>query len=279
MIQTHYNCPKDIFFPYMRLAAKSSCMILTFHPVIFFYYLRGAMSAQTNPNQEAYRADAERAADLSELLGHVNTSWDNERRALSRQLHDSLGSSLTALTMHLSLLTQKMPQEAPLLDRAATMKQSLLNVIETNRQMQMKLWNDKLEFLGVNVALSELAAQFAEQHKMTVRCSLPEDELICPRNVGVALLRTLEEALSNIAAHANATEVDIIIDDNDEALMMTVKDNGVGLPASEPVEMSKHGLRSVRERVHYLGGSLSLTANPQGGTALTVVLPRISPKE
>ena len=97
------------------------------------------MSAQTDPNKETAQADAERAADLSELLGHVNTSWDNERRALSRQLHDSLGSSLTALTMHLSLLTQKMPQEAALLDRAATMKQLLLNVIETNRQMQMKL--------------------------------------------------------------------------------------------------------------------------------------------
>ena len=112
-----------------------------------------------------------------------------------------------------------------------------------------------------------------------MRCSLPEDELICPRNVGVALLRTLEEALSNITTHASATEVDIIIDDNDEALMMTVKDNGAGLPTSEPVEMSKHGLRSVRERVHYLGGNLSLEANPQGGTALTVVLPRINPKE
>ena len=248
-------------------------------PVDIFYHSWGAMSAQTDHSNEAAHPDAARAADLSELLGHINTSWDNERRALSRQLHDSLGSSLTALTMHLSLLTQKMPQEAVLLDRAATMKQLLLNVIETNRQMQIKLWNDKLEFLGVNVALGELATQFAEQHKITVRCSLPEDELICPRNVGVALLRTLEEALSNIAAHAQASEVNIIIDDNEDALMMTVKDNGVGLPGSAPVQMSKHGLRSVRERVHYLGGSLHLAANPQGGTALSVILPRITPKE
>ena len=239
------------------------------------------MSAQTDQSNEAVHPDAARAADLSELLGHINTSWDNERRLLSRQLHDSLGSSLTALTMHLSLLTQKMPQEPVLLDRAATMKQLLLNVIETNRQMQIKLWNDKLEFLGVNVALGELAAQFAAQHKITVRCSLPEDELVCPRNVGVALLRTLEEGLANIAAHAGATEVDVIVDDNDEALMMTVKDNGAGLPASlpygEPADMHKHGLRAVRERVHYLGGTLALAANPQGGTALTVVLPRSAP--
>lgn len=232
------------------------------------------MSAQTDQSKEVGHPDTARAADLSELLGHTNTSWDNERRALSRQLHDSLGSSLTALTMHLSLLTQKMPQEAPLLDRAATMKQLLLNVIETNRQMQIKLWNDKLEFLGVNVALSELAAQFAEQHKLTVRCSLPEDELVCPRDAGVALLRTLEEALRNVAAHAQATEVDVIVDDNDEELMITVKDNGVGLPASLPDDLHKHGLRAVRERVAYLGGTLTLAANPQGGTAVTVVIPR-----
>ena len=246
-------------------------------PVDIFYHSWGAMSAQTDHSNEAAHPDTARVADLSELLGHINTSWDNERRALSRQLHDSLGSSLTALTMHLSLLTQKMPQEPVLLDRAATMKQLLLNVIETNRQMQIKLWNDKLEFLGVNVALGELAAQFAEQHKITVRCSLPEDELVCPRNVGVALLRTLEEGLANIAAHAQATEVDVIVDDNDEALMMTIKDNGTGLPASLPFDMHKHGLRAVRERVNYLGGTLALAANPQGGTVLTVVLPRSAP--
>lgn len=216
-----------------------------------------------------------RTADLSELLGHVHTSWDNERRSLSRQLHDSLGSSLTALSMHLSLLAVKMPQEQALIDRTGVMKQLLANVIETNRQMQLKLWNDKLEFLGVNVALSELAAQFSAQHQIEVRCSLPEDELMCPREFGVALLRTLEEALSNIAAHAHATEVAVIVDDNDEALMITVKDNGVGMPSlPDGSDTSKHGLRSLRERVRYLGGELTLGAGMGPGTALTVTLPR-----
>lgn len=218
--------------------------------------------------------DALRAADLSELLGHVSTSWDNERRSLSRQLHDSLGSSLTALTMHLALLTRQMPQEPGLLERSAQMKRLLLTVIETNRQMQMKLWNDKLEFLGVKVALDELAQQFNEQHPITTRCSLPEDELVCPRGHGVAMLRTLEEALSNIVAHAQASAVDIIVDDNEEMLMLTVKDNGVGLPDGPATQLSKHGLRAVRERVHYLGGTLLLSATPGGGTTLTVTLPK-----
>lgn len=244
------------------------------------------MPAQDHPENAstAAAADADhsalRAADLSELLGHVNASWDDQRRALSRQLHDSLGSSLTALTMHLSLLAQKLPQEKPLLDRAAQMKQLLLNVIETNRQMQLKLWNDKLEFLGVTVALSEAATLFAEEHGVQVRCSLPEDELVCPRPYGVALLRTLEEALRNIAAHAKATEVDIIVDDNDEAVMLTIKDNGIGVPdglrgaVSRNGALQTHGLRTVRERVVYLGGTLEMTANPAGGTILTATLPR-----
>ena len=238
------------------------------------------MSAQAKQDQftELAQSDALRAADLSELLGHVSSSWDDERRALARQLHDSLGSSLTALTMHLSLLVQQLPQERAVLNRAAQMKQLLLNVIETNRQMQLKLWNDKLEFLGVSVALSELATQFGEQHRIAVRCSLPEDELACPRSYGVALLRTLEEALRNIAAHAQASEVDIIVDDNDEAVMLTVKDNGIGLRNGPAVQPAKHGLRAVRERVHYLGGTLTLAANQERGTTLTVILPRSAEK-
>ena len=234
------------------------------------------MSAPAKPDQVAELAqmDALRAADLSELLGHVNARWDDERRALARQLHDSLGSSLTALTMHLALLVQQLPPERTVLERAAKMKQLLMSVIDTNRQMQVRLWNDKLEFLGVTVALGELAAQFGLQHQIAVRCSMPEDELICPRSHGVALLRTLEEGLSNIVAHAQASEVDIIVNDNDEAVMLTVKDNGIGFQNGNVMQTGKHGLRAVRERVHYLGGMLTLAPNQGPGATLSVSLPK-----
>ncbi len=217
--------------------------------------------------------DALRVAELNELLGHSFTLWDDERRLLSRQLHDSLGSSLTALTMHLGLLMQKMPQEPALQERATTMKNLLHNIIETNRAMQHRLWNDKLEFLGMRVALGELVTQFGEQHKMPARASLPDEEPRCPRSHHVVLLRTLEEGLSNVAAHAQATEVDVIVDDNDEEIMLTVKDNGVG-PGDSQDGHGKHGLRLLRERAAYLGGTLRLAAGAEGGTVLTVILPK-----
>jgi signal transduction histidine kinase len=236
------------------------------------------MSLPAQQEQHPDQQDALRSADLSDLLGHLHTCWDNERRSLSRQLHDSLGSSLTALTMHLGLLMQKMPQEPALQDRAAHMKKLLLQIVETNRQMQLKLWNDKLEFLGVRVALGELVAQFGEQHQLAARCSLPEDELQCPRSHGIVLLHTLEEALRNIAAHAQASEVDVIVDDNEDEVMLTVKDNGIGLGGPVAAVLGqvsgKFGLRMARERAAYLGGTLTLASGAERGVTLTMILPK-----
>jgi signal transduction histidine kinase len=236
------------------------------------------MSVPASQPQPTPPADALRSADLSELLGHVHTCWDNERRSLSRQLHDSLGSSLTALTMHLGLLMQKLPPDQALQDRAATMKKLLGQIVETNRHMQLKLWNDKLEFLGVRVALDELVAQFGQQHGITARCSLPDEELDCPRSHGIVLLHTLEEALRNIVTHAQASEVDVIVDDNEDEVMLTVKDNGVGLsgpvPAVQNQSAGKFGLRMARERAAYLGGTLTLAAGAERGVILTMILPK-----
>jgi signal transduction histidine kinase len=154
------------------------------------------------------------------------------------------------------------------------MKQLLLKLVEQNRQMQLKLWNDKLEFLGLCAALNEVAAQFGERLAIAVRCSLPEDEPVYPRRHGVALLRALEEALSNIAAHAQAGQVDVILDDGEDALMLTVKDDGVGLAPEHAASSGKHGLRALRERLRQLGGTLTLSTGEINGTTLTAILPR-----
>jgi signal transduction histidine kinase len=233
------------------------------------------MPVQASPTPHPAAPEAQRSAELSELLGHVHSCWDDERRSLSRQLHDSLGSSLTALTMHLGLLMQKMPQEPALQERAAHMKQLLHQIVEANREMQHRLWNDKLEFLGVRVALAEHVAQFGANHQLAVHCSLPDEDLECPRGHSVVLLRTLEEALDNVAAHAHATAVDVIVDDNEDQLMLTVRDDGVGLPAGAAVPAhGKYGLRMARERAVHLGGQLTVSDNGQRGVQLTLILPK-----
>jgi signal transduction histidine kinase len=226
------------------------------------------------------RTEDARSADLAELLGYTMTGWDDQRRLLARQLHDSLGSSMTALTMHLALLTQQLPAEQALLDRSAQMKQLLATIINANREMQLSLWNDKLEFLGIKAAIGELVDAFRARYQVAVRVSLPEQDASCGRLQSVALLRCVEEGLRNIAAHAKATEVDVILDDDGEQLMLTVRDNGIGIGAAAltPGAGERHGLRILRERAAYLGGRLTVAAPAREvahhGTELTLILPR-----
>jgi signal transduction histidine kinase len=94
------------------------------------------------------------------------------------------------------------------------------------------------------------------------------------RAQGVTLLRCVEEGLRNVAAHARATEVDVILDDDGDQAMLTVRDNGIGPGADTPASPSCHGLRMLRERARLLGGTLSLRPGQEGGTALTLILPK-----
>lgn len=220
---------------------------------------------------------SERSADLAELLGHVMSCADDEKRLLARKLHDHLGSSMTALTMHLALLTQQLPAEKALQDRAAQMKQLLNNIIATNRDMQLALWNDKLEFLGIKAALRELVDEFGSAHGIPARASLPDEDPAYTREQGVALLRCVEEGLRNVAAHAQATELDVILDDNDEEAMLTVRDNGIGPAGASSAPLSCHGLRLLRERAQFLGGALHIGTGAGGGTVLTMTLPKDGP--
>ncbi|MFN3792460.1 sensor histidine kinase [Massilia sp.] len=223
---------------------------------------------------------ADRTAELTEMLGYLAACWDEERRLLARQLHDSLGSSMTALTMHLALLSQHIPAESQAMrDRAAQMKGLLANIIETNRKMQLELWNDKLEFLGLKAALAELVPGFAAAHGFKARTSLPDEDESYTRTQGVVLLRCVEEGLRNVAAHARATEVDVILDDDGEQVMLTVRDNGRGLPDPARVleSTSCHGLRLLRERARFLGGTLELAAGENGGAVLRMTLPKQAP--
>jgi signal transduction histidine kinase len=220
------------------------------------------------------RLVAERTAALTELVAHLMSCWDDERRLLARKLHDSLGSSMTALTMHLGLLSKGLT-DTKTLERAGQMKTLLGGIIETNRKVQLSLWNDKLEFLGIKAALSELVAEFSREHGITARVSLPDDDDAYPRAQGVALLRCAEEGLRNALHHARARTVDVILDDDGEQLMLTVRDDGVGLaqPPS-PESLRYHGLRLLRERARALGGKVTLAGVESGGAALTMILPR-----
>lgn len=155
------------------------------------------------------------------------------------------------------------------------MKQLLNNVIETNRKMQLTLWNDKLEFLGPKAAIAELVQDWSREHGIKAKASMPDDDPEFTRDQGVALLRCAEEGLRNVLRHAQATRVDVILDDDGDQAMLTVRDDGVGPGPGLAPDLGCHGVRMLRERARTLGGTLTLGPGPEGrGTALTLVLPK-----
>jgi PAS domain S-box-containing protein len=218
---------------------------------------------------------AARTFEVSELIGHLETTREEEKRSIARELHDDLGAALTALNMHLSLIFQQMPPEPKFTERSVKIKALLSSITDATRRIQNGLRPDKLDVFGVKIAIAEQAAEFEKYTGVVCNVNLPDDQLSYAPRVDIALFRIVQEALNNIAKHAKATHVDVVLDDVDDEIILTVRDNGVGIPAVDPGGVTTtHGLRGMRERVAYLGGTVRLSGAEGRGTTIVITIPK-----
>lgn len=219
---------------------------------------------------------AERTGEVSELMAHLEATREEEKRAIARELHDDLGSALTALNMHLAILFQQMPRVDAFIERSTHIKGLLAAITQTTRRIQVGLRPDKLDTFGIKAAITELAEEFQNYSGVLCRASLPDETLSYAPQIDIALYRMVQEALNNIAKHAHARAVDVVLDDVDDEIHLTVRDDGVGMPADRMQGSTTHGLRSLRERAGYLGGEVRVASSPGRGTQISVRLPKAS---
>ncbi len=217
---------------------------------------------------------AARTFEVSELIGHLETTREEEKRSIARELHDDLGAALTALNMHLSLIFQQMPPEPKFTERSVKIKALLSSITDATRRIQNGLRPDKLDVFGVKIAIAEQAAEFEKYTGVVCNVNLPDDQLVYSGRVDIALFRIVQEALNNIAKHAKASHVDVVLDDVDDEIVLTVRDNGVGIPAASPGDVVTHGLRGMRERVAYLGGTVRVSGAEGKGTTIVITIPK-----
>ncbi len=190
-----------------------------------------------------------------------------ERNRLAHDLHDSVKQQVFAASMQVGAARA-------LLDRDSEAAREHLNEAEhLSRQAQSELATiirelrpATLQGKGVTQALKEYVADWSRQNMIATEVRI-RDERTLPVEVEQALFRIAQEALSNIARHSQATHVEIQLDWNDEEVSMTISDNGIGFDVSA-AEGKGVGLRSMRERIEALGGSLSLESKPGDGTRL-----------
>lgn len=208
---------------------------------------------------------------LRELVAYEDKLIEDERKRIAREVHDELGQLLTALRMDLSMLRKALAGEEPLRNRIDGMRHTVDQTIEVVRHVASNLRPAALD-LGLIPAIEWLAEDFA--HRWEVRCKFHaprEDDIALPEAVSLALFRVVQESLTNIARHAQATAVTIDLHRVDQSLHLTVTDDGHGFDVDH-VPSRGLGLLGMRERMRAIDAHLDIASSAEG-TRVSIAWP------
>jgi signal transduction histidine kinase len=215
---------------------------------------------------------ARRERQVRQLSEHMMQIEEEERRRISRELHDEAGQSLLCIRLKLELLGKAAPADLrrPL---AETLEMTERTIGEI-RRIIAALSPAVLEQLGLAAALRQLANRFRGVYSGLVRLRLPPRLAPLPREIAIAAFRLVQECFHNIAKHSQASTVNLSLHSTDRILRLNVDDDGIGFEVKAALEkQGSFGLAGMRERVALLGGKLEIVSRPHHGTRISVELP------
>ena len=186
---------------------------------------------------------------------------ERERQRIARELHDEVGQTLTGLILQVEGIDGPIPDR--LREQLDELRETARHGTEEVRRIVRRLRPEALEDLGLQSALAALATAFGEQTKVPIERRVEP----CPplsEERELVVYRIAQEALTNVARHANATAVAFRFEHIGEEIVLTVRDNGRGIPPD--ALRSSHGILGMRERAMLIGAKLAITRPPGGGT-------------
>ena len=210
--------------------------------------------------------------ELRRLSNDLVRTQEEERKYLSRELHDEVGQMLTALRMEMGRLERAHVVGSPTFGATAAEGKSLIDrMMRFVRDLAMGLRPSMLDDLGLQPALAWQAREFSRRYNVPVDLHVDGDLEDLPDPHRTCIYRVVQEALTNCAKHSNATAIDIVVRRSGDRLDATVHDNGVGIvPTSESRGL---GLTGIKERVKEMQGTVTIARDPAGGTVLQASLP------
>ncbi|MDE2628137.1 MAG: PAS domain S-box protein [Burkholderiales bacterium] len=233
--------------------------------------LQMVISDITERSRESQELERSRR-ELRRLSANLVDAREEERRRIARELHDELGQRLTALKMELAALADQTPQPGAR-ERIAAMLEMVDETVASVRRIATDLRPLMLDDLGLNAAIEWLANGWARRMGIAVRLQLGDVDSELGEVAAIALYRMVQEALTNVARHARATEVQIETRREGGDLVLTVQDNGTGFAEPSVYREGTHGLMGMRERAYMLGGQFEIGGASGGGARVTVRLP------
>jgi signal transduction histidine kinase len=239
--------------------------------------LESRVEERTSELQAMNRALQESRRRLQMLSQRLVQVQEEERRSLARELHDRVGQSLIALNLNLTIIQGELSKgyTEQLGTRLADSIQLVTQVITLVRDVMSNLRPTILDDYGLESALNTYVNEFQTRYGIPVHFEKQTPPL--PRldsSVEITLLRISQEALTNIARHAQASQAALSLRLNDNQIHLVVEDNGVGIPGLAEVDRRRsHGLKIMQERAEALEGSLNILSTPGKGTKIEAVIP------
>lgn len=268
----------------LQLARIGTAVVALAALIAFFLYLRQthALRSIGERQQEALQRERnaledevrERTASLAELATHLQDVRETERGYLARELHDELGSLLTAAKLDVARLKSRLVESPDATTRLQHLTELLNSGIALKRRIIEDLRPSSLSNLGLVASLEILGREFAERSGLQVEMALEPVTLDESRQL--TIYRMVQESLTNIGKYAEAGEATIVMKNYENHVIVEVSDNGKGFD-TQRMRPSTHGLAGMRHRVEAARGKLTISSTPGRGTRLSAMLPVVKP--
>lgn len=239
-----------------------------------------------NRKLETEIAEHQNATEQLRLLtAHVQSAREEERIRIAQEIHDEIGTLMTAIKMDLAFLSKEIAgkggKKSPevLCEEIGDTTKLVDNAIQTIHQIVLELRPAVLDHMGLRPALEWQLQEFQTRTKVECQFTSSLDSIHLDAERSTALFRILQEALTNVARHAHATRVEASLGEDDDHLVLQVRDNGRGISEEQISGTGRFGLLGMRERAHVFGGDVVVRGSPGQGTVVTVRIPVNRSKE
>lgn len=246
----------------------------------YWYFLRRrARELATHAAEQREHADTlrrhkqrleESETRLRDLAAFLATVREEERTRIARELHDELGQALTALRLDIGWLRGK-SADTPLAERAGAALGVVEHSILSLRRISEDLRPAMLDSLGLVAAIEHHTEQFSRRTGIACDIRTNREEFELDGDLATGIFRIVQEALTNVARHADATRATIAIDENADGIRLEIADDGKGFDVD--ARTTRFGLLGMRERITILGGRLEIDSSASSGTCIRVWLP------
>jgi signal transduction histidine kinase len=236
--------------------------------------LATAFNAMTEELAHTDELRREREGLRRQLMEKVITTQEDERRRIARELHDSTSQNLTSLIVGLRMMETNCAQCASI-SKATDLRDVASKTLDEVHDLSMRLRPRVLDDLGLAAALERLAHEWQARFKIPVDVVIQLDDRL-PGEIETALYRIVQEALTNIARHAQAKSASLLIEKHDETVRAIVEDDGVGFDVSTNQGERHLGLLGMRERAELLSGTLTIESTPERGTSVFIEIPLVA---